>query len=138
MKRIESIARFEQHRQRALELMSRDLSDEVLFSALAMEVFQAVNSLIEVGQALIASRRLPLPDTYRQVFDVLCRQRAIARQTAEVGKRLVYLRNLIAHEYHMISEQELLDAVHLLTQMDEMVELARREVLGEHNEKHRG
>lgn len=69
-----------------------------------------------------------LPDTYGQVFDVLYRQGVIPFEAAGAGKRLVYLRNLIAHEYHVISEQELLEAVDLLSKVEELLTVAKREV----------
>ncbi|GIV19965.1 MAG: hypothetical protein KatS3mg023_1716 [Armatimonadota bacterium] len=128
MRLAESIARFESHRRKAYDLKEQDISDYLVFTALAMECFQAVNSLIEIGQSLITIRRMPLPDTYRKVFDMLCRQGVISFEAAEAGKRLVYLRNLIAHEYHMISEQELLEAVDLFSKVEEVLTVAKREV----------
>ncbi|GIV17595.1 MAG: hypothetical protein KatS3mg022_3030 [Armatimonadota bacterium] len=128
MRLAESIARFESHRRKARELKEHGISDYLTFTALAMECFQAVNSLIEIGQSLITIRRMPLPDTYRQVFDVLYRQGVIPFEAAEAGKRLVYLRNLIAHEYHMISEQELLETVDLFSKVEEVLTAAKREV----------
>ena len=130
MRLADAIARFESHRQKAQQLGSQDISDYFVFTALAMECFQAVNSLIEVGQLLIARRKLVVPDTYRQVFEVLGQHQIISTEAAEAGKRLVYLRNLIAHEYHMIIEEELLEAIVLLSHMDPLSEVAKQEARG--------
>ena len=130
MRLAESIARFESHRRKAYELKEKDSSDYLIFTALAMECFQAVNSLIEISQSLIASHRITPPDTYRQVFEVLHREGIISRETGDTGKRLVYLRNLIAHEYHMISEQELLEAVDLLSKVEELLVVAKEHLAG--------
>lgn len=127
MRLAESIARFEKHRQTASTLQTGELSDYFVFTALAMECFQAVNSLIDIGQAIIATRKITVPDTYRQVFDVLSRHGVIPQSAAEAGKRLVYLRNLIAHEYHLISLEELLEAVNLLFQVEDLIAIARQE-----------
>lgn len=127
MRLAESIARFEKHRQTASTLRSGELLDYFVFTALAMECFQAVNSLIDIGQAIIAARKITVPDTYRQVFEVLSRHRVIPQSAADAGKRLVYLRNLIAHEYHLISLEELLEAVNLLFQVEELIAIARQE-----------
>jgi uncharacterized protein YutE (UPF0331/DUF86 family) len=128
MRLADAIARFESHRQKAQQLGSQDISDYFVFTALAMECFQAVNSLIEVGQLLIARRKLVVPDTYRQVFEVLGQHQIISTEAAEAGKRLVYLRNLIAHE--MITEEELLEAIVLLSHMDPLSEVAKQEARG--------
>jgi uncharacterized protein YutE (UPF0331/DUF86 family) len=128
MRLADAIARFENHRQRAYQLNAQDISDYFIFTALAMECFQAVNSLIEVGQLLIARRKLVVPDTYRQVFEVLGQHQIISTEAAEAGKRLVYVRNLIAHE--MITEEELLEAIVLLSHMDPLSEVAKQEARG--------
>jgi uncharacterized protein YutE (UPF0331/DUF86 family) len=128
MRLADAIARFESHRQKAQQLGSQDISDYFVFTALPMECFQAVNSLIEVGQLLIARRKLVVPDTYRQVFEVLGQHQIISTEAAEAGKRLVYLRNLIAHE--MITEEELLEAIVLLSHMDPLSEVAKQEARG--------
>jgi uncharacterized protein YutE (UPF0331/DUF86 family) len=128
MRLADAIARFENHRQRAYQLNAQDISDYFIFTALAMECFQAVNSLIEVGQLLIARRTLVVPDTYRQVFEVLGQHQIISTEAAEAGKRLVYVRNLIAHE--MITEEELLEAIVLLSHMDPLSEVAKQEARG--------
>jgi uncharacterized protein YutE (UPF0331/DUF86 family) len=128
MRLADAIARFENHRQRAYQLNAQDISDYFIFTALAMECFQAVNSLIEVGQLLIARRTLVVPDTYRQVFEVLGQLQIISTEAAEAGKRLVYVRNLIAHE--MITEEELLEAIVLLSHMDPLSEVAKQEARG--------
>jgi uncharacterized protein YutE (UPF0331/DUF86 family) len=128
MRLADAIARFENHRQRAYQLNAQDISDYFIFTALAMECFQAINSLIEVGQLLIARRKLVVPDTYRQVFEVLGQHQIISTEAAEAGKRLVYVRNLIAHE--MITEEELLEAIVLLSHMDPLSEVAKQEARG--------
>ena len=130
MRLADAIARFENHRQRAYQLNAQDISDYFIFTALAMECFRAINSLIEIGQAVIARGKMVVPDTYRQVFEALGQHQIIPPDAADAGKRLVYLRNLIAHEYHMISEEELREAVVLLSQMDALLEVAKQEARG--------
>lgn len=49
----------------------------------------------------------------------------IPQSVADAGKRLVYLRNLIAHE--LISPEELLEAVNLLFQVEDLIVIARQE-----------
>lgn len=127
MRLAESIARFEKHCQTASTLQTGELSDYFVFTALAMECFRAVDSLIDIGRAIIAARKITVPDIYRQVLDVLGRHGVIPQSAADAGKRLVYLRNLIVHEYHLISLEELLEAVNLLFQVEDLIAIARQE-----------
>lgn len=128
MKLEENILRFEQHRQKAEELVVRDLKDYLVYTALAMECFQAVNALIEIGQYLVANHKLGFPSSYREVFELLHQHGKISAETLRAAARLVYLRNLIAHEYYRITEQELREAVALLAQMEEFIQNAKKEV----------
>lgn len=130
MRLADAITRSESHRQRAYQLNAQDISEYFIFTALAMECFRAINSLIEIGQAVIARGKMVVPDTYRQVFEVLGQHQIILLEAADAGKRLVFLRNLIAHEDHMISEEELREAVALLSQMDALLEIAKQEARG--------
>lgn len=127
MKLAENILRFERHRQKAEELVGRDLGDYLVYTALAMECFQAVNALIEIGQYLVASHKLGFPSSYREVFELLHQHGKMSAEALQAAIRLVFLRNLIAHEYYRISEQELREAVGLLAQMEEFVQTAKKE-----------
>lgn len=127
MKLVENILRFEQHRQKVEELQTRDLRDYLVYTALAMECFQAVNALIEIGQYLVARRRLGFPSSYKEVFELLHQHGRLSAEALQAATRLVYLRNLIAHEYYRISEQELQEAVPLLARMEQFVQDAKSE-----------
>ena len=43
-------------------------------------------------------------------------------------KRLIFLRNLIAHEYYTITEEELREMATLLGCLDELIENAKKEL----------
>lgn len=49
---------------------------------------------------------------------MLYRHSLIDRETLESSKRLIFLRNLIAHEYYRITERELLEMVELIEKME--------------------
>lgn len=126
MKLVENILRFERHRQKAQELQGGDLKDYLVHTALAMECFQAVNALIEIGQYLVAHHKLGFPSSYREVFELLHRSGRLSEEAFQAAARLVYLRNLIAHEYYRISEQELQEAAILLAVMEAFVQDAKK------------
>jgi len=58
MKLLNSLSRFEKHISGVEKLKGENVSDYLVYNALAMECFQAVNSLIEIGEQLVAKNKL--------------------------------------------------------------------------------
>ena len=114
MRLVEYILRFERHLEGAKKLKSKDVSDYFVYNTLAMECFQAINTLIDIAQYIVMKKRLGFPSTYRELFEILEEAGYISEEELKAFKRLVFLRNLIAHEYYRISENELLEMVNLL------------------------
>ncbi|MFN3407193.1 MAG: type VII toxin-antitoxin system HepT family RNase toxin [Caldimicrobium sp.] len=121
MRIIELISRFVLHLSKARENAKKDVSDYYIYTALAMECFQAVNTLIEIGEWIVAEKRLGFPSTYREIFELLYKEKIIDKPTLESIKRLIFLRNLISHEYYKITENELLEMVELLEHAERFV-----------------
>ncbi len=114
MRIIDLIIRFESHTNNAKFVVTKDISDYFVYNTLAMECFQAVNSLIEIGEWIVAERKLGFPSTYREIFELLYNNKIINKEIFESIKRLIFLRNLIAHEYYKITKDELVEMVDLL------------------------
>jgi len=121
MRLVEYILRFERHLKGALNLKYKDVSDYLIYNTLAMECFQAVNSLIGVAQYIVTKKRLGFPSTYGELFELLEKERYISEDELKYFKRLIFLRNLIAHEYYRISDNELLEMVNLLEEVERFV-----------------
>jgi len=122
VKLLQSISRFERHLLGAVKLKKENISDYLVYNTLAMECFQAVNALIEIGEQLVVKNKLGVPSSYSEIFRLLKEGGIISPEEADAGRRLVFLRNLIAHEYHRIEEKELLEMVDLLERMGGFVE----------------
>lgn len=127
MRFVEYVLRFQKHLQGALNLKSKDVRDYFVYNTLAMECFQGVNTLIEIAQYLVAKKKLGFPSTYRELFEILESAGYISNNELKVFKRLIFLRNLIAHEYYRISESELLEMVNLLEKASDFVTRVRVE-----------
>lgn len=126
MKLVENILRFERHLEGAIKLKNRDISEYLVYNTLAMECFQGVNALIEIGEYIITKNKLGFPSSYREIFEILEKNKIIDREELESLKRLVFLRNLIAHEYKRISEDELLEMIDLLEKVKIFVDRVRK------------
>ena len=121
MRIIDLIIRFESHTNNAKFVATKNISDYFVYNTLAMECFQAVNSLIEIGEWIVAERKLGFPSTYREIFELLYNNKIINKEIFESIKRLIFLRNLIAHEYYKITKDELVEMVDLLKVAEKFV-----------------
>jgi uncharacterized protein YutE (UPF0331/DUF86 family) len=122
------ILRIERHKEKAEELVEQDISDYLIFNTLAMECFQAVNSAIELGELIVSERNLGFPSRYREIFELLNGAKLMSETSLEDIKRLIFLRNLIAHEYYTITEEELREMGSLLGCLDELIENVKKDL----------
>ncbi len=127
MRLVEYIIRFERHLEGAKKLKSKDVRDYFVYNTLAMECFQAVNTLIDIAQYIVMKKKLGFPSTYRELFEILNEAGYISEEELKAFKRLAFLRNLIAHEYYRISENELLEMVNLLEKCSDFVNRVKAE-----------
>jgi uncharacterized protein YutE (UPF0331/DUF86 family) len=117
MKIEENILRFEKHLKGAKGLKDKNLSDYLISNTLAMECFPSANALIDIAEAVVIKKKLGLPSTYSEIFEILNKNRIINKEKLEKAKKVVFLRNLIAHEYYRIEEKELKNMVDFLEGM---------------------
>lgn len=128
MRATETITRMERHIKNARNLKNKDLTDQTTYSALAMECFQAVNAAIALANQLITEENLGFPATYKEIFEILNQQKIIGEEELKKTKRLVFLRNLIAHEYYRIKAEELREMAELLTTLEKTAEKIKKHI----------
>ncbi|MEO0302137.1 MAG: hypothetical protein ABIM98_09250 [candidate division WOR-3 bacterium] len=58
MKLVENILRFERHYCKAVQLKDKDITDYFIYNTVAMDCFQAVNALIEIGEILVIKNKI--------------------------------------------------------------------------------
>ncbi len=126
MKLAAAILRFKRHMSAAKDLVEKDLSDYYIYTALAMECFQAANSLIEIGERIVVLKKLGVPSSYREIFEILHKAKLLSEEELRAAKRVIFLRNLIAHEYYRITEEELVEMVENLQRLVSFVEKAKK------------
>jgi uncharacterized protein YutE (UPF0331/DUF86 family) len=84
----------------------RDLDDIRNFYAVSMILFTLINRVIDLGDEIVTSRNLGVPGSYREIFNLLERGKVIDRELASDLSNLVYQRNILAHEYHNLTEED--------------------------------
>lgn len=77
-------------------------SDFTTHDAAVMNVQRACEAALDLGQHLIRRERLGVPQSARDVFDLLARGDWIDADLAEALKRMVAFRNIAAHDYRSL------------------------------------
>jgi uncharacterized protein YutE (UPF0331/DUF86 family) len=84
-----------------------DLEDRRTLYALSMLLFTIINRALDLADEVIITNRLGMPSSYREIFDILRRRRFIDRDLAEDMAALVFYRNMIAHQYDDLTDDDL-------------------------------
>jgi len=77
--------------------LKRFLDDELQFNAGCFLLQRSVGSCINLGLYVIAEHRLSLPDSYRDVFEVLANESIITEELSSKLCQLVTLRNQLVN-----------------------------------------
>ena len=88
-----------------------DLANKDRFYAASMITFSIMNRSIDLGNEIVSACKFGMPSSYRDIFEILCREDVVDKEVRGKMIKLVYYRNLIAHEYHRINEKELFTMV---------------------------
>lgn len=84
-----------------------DLEDRRTLYALSMLLFTVINRAVDLADEVIIANRLGMPSSYREIFDILRRRRFVDRDLAEEMAALVLYRNMIAHQYDDLTDDDL-------------------------------
>ena len=79
------------------------LSDDIREARFVEHTLQiAIQAALDVASHLVSARRLGEPETNRQLFDLLRRDRVIPNNMAEVLYAMVGFRNILVHGYQEV------------------------------------
>ena len=79
------------------------LSDDIREARFVEHTLQiAIQAALDVASHLVSARRLGEPETNRQLFDLLRRDRVIPNDMAEVLYAMVGFRNILVHGYQEV------------------------------------
>ena len=84
-----------------------DLQDKRNYYAVSMILFSLLNRVLDLGTEVTIAHNLGIPTTYRDIFVILRKQGFIDDELASNMIGLVTYRNLLSHEYHGITENDL-------------------------------
>jgi uncharacterized protein YutE (UPF0331/DUF86 family) len=84
-----------------------DLHDKRNFYAVSMILFSLLNRVFDLGSEVVMAQNLGIPATYREIFTRLQKKGIIDNELSKEMTGMVTCRNLLSHEYHGITEEEL-------------------------------
>lgn len=108
----------------------RDLDDIKNFYAVSMILFTLINRVIDLGDEIVTSRNLGVPGTYREIFNLLERGKVIDKELASDLSNLVYQRNILAHEYHNLTEKDVFRTYRMVPVIRKFVERVKEDIKG--------
>ncbi len=123
-----TIERLEKHIKTVKTLRNSSLENPVYFDALAMNCFQAINAALDLGDLIVSEKNLGFAERYRELFELLFEAKIIDKPLLEKMKRLIFLRNLIAHEYYVIKAEELKELALLIDSLTKLIEIAKKAI----------
>lgn len=91
--------------------------------AAILNIQRACEAALDMGQHLIRQQKLGVPQSSRDVFELLARADLIEQQLAESLKRMVAFRNIAVHDYQKL---QLPIVVNIITlHLDEFLEYSK-------------
>ena len=76
-----------------------------------MIVFSIINGAIDLAEEIIRSEKIGFPKTYSEMFELLKKKQVVTAHDLKKFKKLILLRNNIAHNYTKIEEKNLKSAL---------------------------
>lgn len=100
------------------------LNSKTLQYSISMLMMNIANTCLDLGSELINLKQLGYPETYREIFTILEKNKLIAPSLAVKMKNLVGLRNLLAHEYGKINMELLYEQAKELAFIEDFIKKA--------------
>lgn len=101
--------------------------DSVAFAAMERFVQLSVESVLTVGNHIIAGLNFRKPATYDQIIQILAEEKIITKKTLAIAKPLPSLRCLLVHDYSEVNREKLFDTVKdVLPAFEELAKIYRK------------
>lgn len=96
------------------------------FYGVSMILFSIVNRAIDLGEEIVTDKKLGFPNKYREIFELLNKNKFISDTLSYDFFDLVYFRNLAAHEYHTFKEADVYKAFRKIKVVNEFITVVKK------------
>ncbi len=107
----------------SIKLKGQKSISKIEFYGASMLIFSIVNSYIDLANEIISSNSLGYPSTYSDMFDLLQQRNVINESESKAFKRLVNIRNVIAHRYFNITQVDIMNAISDLKKVKKLISI---------------
>ncbi|MDI6807138.1 MAG: DUF86 domain-containing protein [Candidatus Aenigmarchaeota archaeon] len=105
-----------------------DLRDVEKYYATSMILFSLLNRIIDLGQEIVLSKKLGMPSTYKEIFEILFERNFITKEMLNELKKLVDVRNILSHEYYRVDISFIFKAAKRVKVIKEFVKIMKKEI----------
>ena len=106
----------------------KDLEDLQKYHASSMLCFAILNRIIDLGQEILIKENYGMPSRYSEIFDKLAKIGVLNKKEAGEVNRLIQYRNIIAHTYFDISEEDLWRIIKKLKVVDIIIKRVKKRI----------
>ena len=109
--KLESIERCINRIREEYEGNPKNLEDYRRNDAIVLNLQRACESVTDIAMYVISTRKLGIPQTKKEAFDLLKNANLISDELCKKMKGMVGFRNIAIHEYKQIDEEILQDVI---------------------------
>jgi len=102
---------------------SENLSDYRRLDAIVLNVQRACELVIDIAMYIVSTKKLGLPQTKKEAFELLMKNKYIDTETLKKMKGMIGFRNIAIHDYKEIDEEILQDIIE--NHLCDLLEFAR-------------
>ena len=103
------------------------------FYSLSMVLFALLNRTIDLGQEIIRGKKLGMPASYKEIFQILAREKIISEGISQKLQHLANQRNVLAHEYFDVTEKSIYAIYLKINALTEFVSIVKALLLSKNN-----
>ena len=122
--KLESIERCINRIREEYEGNPENLEDYRRNDAIVLNLQRACESVTDIAMYVISTRKLGIPQTKKEAFDLLKSANLISDELCKNMKEMVGFRNIAIHEYKQIDEEILQDVIE--NHLDDLTDFARQ------------
>jgi len=98
------------------------------FYGSSMILFAILNRTIDLGKEIIHGKKLGMPASYKEIFQILEKEKLISSQLSQELQWLTNQRNVVAHEYFDIKEKNIVAIYNRIKSVKEFM-IKSREII---------
>lgn len=124
LNKYESIEKCIKRINEEYENNKENLYDYRRMDCIVLNLQRACEITIDIAMYIISTKKLGLPQTKKEAFDILEKNNIISKELSKNLKAMVGFRNIAIHEYKQIDEEILQDVIE--NHLNDLINFARK------------